>query len=972
MPDGNVPSSGRRVSDHHQPLDRIQALFEEAYKVAAYVKMRTSEALEANRSVEHELGAMDQPFSSFSTDPDPSLKRMREATERFRKTNEELQQISDGILDAKRLRVRIKSLPEAEQQEAISRLQTQLAQIKEKNETLEAQTAEYKEIGRYFKSLRAELGDSYSGHQKLGELVDSADLAAARAEGVKAPLNRIPEIESGIMKAANPSSETSIDASNNTKEAGSPYSPSATEQRINDRRSQTRDPLVQPPRAATRTEGAEEAPAVVASSHEELAFPLQSALEEVARKSPDEANKETATAPEKPIGEPTAVTKETIDKPPLRETNIPAVATEAASASTQEQAQDKETKRPLRDLDSAAIASAIQETLKAETQQERETSKDTSTAASGSPLESTVSRSEQQTINEARAELKGKYAERKRDAEILTLYGERMSTRSWEYLQTHDATRYGQLQIAQASIPNLTIDASIFLTTEERQAVHLAATVDVRASHPEVTDERLSSLLLSQAQSLLRVEQAGVAAGMAATLAIAGVLAGTQAAQVATAGATSAVFAALYQQIGQTQAALAQEEQHSADRAQIIKIQASAPSAASGTGGGGTGTTSAGRGGQTTLQSQQRQGLDTRRGLQAALHAQIQQAMAGSALGEALAQAGALSSAQAQAANGLLAFILPTNLRPTADAGRMNGSDGRDILRSGDAKEATENTTDASDRSDYEAGLAAKLAAQQLQDRRFQGSSQTKGSTGGSIPSSALLGNDGNPLLDANRTRPLSPQEIFTRKQAAMRKRTDDFAGIGQEASGYEAAFGEAGAALPNAGADVIEVQDGDLIPVGGTVDGEPTTESLEEARVQELLQRQQQERAAQSKESKLDQLKKLQNLKNNPLANQAKGQALKLLGTPLGLVAILVVAFVVIIWLNIRLFFSDEESSWRKPLGTWGMVGTLALDLFAVINVLFSFILLVILCIIPFIPGLLAAGGIFATLQAAFRLFGG
>lgn len=994
MPDGNAPSSLPRpdlsglLDDVGRSLGRLQAHAETFTRAADAIVEGFDEA---NEMVNVGPGFRADMLQA-QEETRPFATKGREIAERAEAALRRLRQEAEGLEDRS----------SAEQRELLAGLRTELATINEESAALQAAekhfelvAADLNQRGEKLSRMNQAVGERF---QELSQIATQAALESAEGRGYASHLSdATPELETAeaafAAEAGDHPEVDAMEAESNTKPRRDPApEPTATgakpseAQQVDEQRGRLRNTLARQRRevaeaaAATATTESATEPANV---HDELAAPLQGALEAATKKSRGGAEKEVVSEPEKRAGELAEATKETVAKRPIVDASIPVPTPETENTPSSDQEQNTERKRQTRDLDSAAIVSAIQETMRAETApepvQERTEGRNASTSTPGRPLEPTIFPTEQQDINEARAELKGKYAERKRDAEILTVYGERMSTRSWEYLQGHDQMRYGQLQAAQASVPNLQIDGSIFLSPEERQGVHLSAVVDLRASFPDVTDERLSALLLLQSLQVLQAQQK--ADQSAAALAIAGIMAGTQALQAtATAQATPAVFAALANQISATRDALAKEEQHAAERAQTVRMpQMMAPA----TGGGGTTVGSVPRQDtRTNLQAQQRQGLDNRRALQAALHAQVQQLAAGNALGSALAQNAAPSAGQAQAANGLLAFILPMNLRPATSGERM-GAEGRDLLRADASernKDASDSTKAAADRSAYEAGLAAKLAAQQMQDRRFDQISQSPvgsgGSVGGGSGGSSLIGNDGNPLLDGNRLRPLSPQEIFARKQAAMREQAKGLSGEGLVAGGFEAAFGD-GDTLPNAGAETIEVEAGDLISGDATETADAqTTEEAEAARVQELLQRQQQDRAAQDKadgpSSKLDQAKKLQELSSSPAGTQAKAQALKLLGTPLGVVAILALVLILIIWLNIRLFFSDEESSWRKPLGTWGKMGTIVLDFFIVINAAFSLTLLVIICILPFLPALLALGGIFATLQAAIRLFGG
>ncbi len=1023
MPDGNAPSLAAR-KDPPNLLYALRRDLEEMHWRTEGVYRISFKLAEGFEELNHDV-RIGAKFSSFTEES------AEDARQRGRQAKEVMERVEEMIYDLDKADRAHGDTPTVEQQlETVAAFEERFKSLQAEEQVARAQAAHLREevlpslwrrteraweidkgFGERMEELSALTGRSVTQYEECADYAQSVirygdpkGEAAAFFLGIEMPESgakagktkaATPEPQPGTAETAAVAAEVPTAATAETEDERDAVQ--TTQENL--RRKATAGTMATEQTETIHLNEATEPPKVADGS---VTDALQEASEKNQRK-----EKNTAAEPERTLGEPATETKGQISKPARTERPD---QPEAPIQDTGAEPERPSSGPAAREINSAAIASAIQTTLApqpepaigaqadqggpqtvsaseevairdalAELKEKNAKRKGVEKAAgpaeapfdlvtdlpNAEGIPRPISRTERASINEARAELKEKYAERKRNADIVTLYGERMSARGWEYLQAHDPARYRQLQATQATVQNLTIDATVFLQPEERQAVHLAAIVDVRTTFPDLTDALLSTLLLRHSLALL--EQQETTDKQAALAAVAAVLAGG-AAQAAGAAAAPAVFAALTKQISATREALAHEEKRAEERAGALRTQAQATPS-----GGGGSVVQAGTAptpNVADLQAQQRQGLDARRALQAALHAQVQQLAAGNALGNALAQQEGLTGAQAEAANGLLAFILPANLRAAAGGEQVSAATGRNLLTGGNQTEAQrrEETIDPADRAAYENDLAAKLAARQMQDRRFQDVSQASvGAGGGSggTSSSALIGNDGNPLLEGKRLRPLSPQEVFAQKQAAMRKRAEAFTGTGATAGGFEAAFGSE-EALPNAGAGVIELQDGDLIPVEDGTEG--VAEAEEEARLQALLERQQADRLRSDNASRLDDLRKTKDLLNSPAGKQALTKAAPLLSNP---IAWVIALLLLIVWLNVRLFFPNEESALRKPLGTWGKLGTIAFDLLAVINVAVSFVLLVVICILPFLPVLLALGGIFATLQGNLRLFG-
>ena len=82
------------------------------------------------------------------------------------------------------------------------------------------------------------------------------------------------------------------------------------------------------------------------------------------------------------------------------------------------------------------------------------------------------------------------------------------------------------------------------------------------------------------------------------------------------------------------------------------------------------------------------------------------------------------------------------------------------------------------------------------------------------------------------------------------------------------------------------------------------------------------------------------------------------------GVVLAAVLVVVLIIWLNIRLFFPNPESSWRKPLGAFGKIGTVVMDFLVFTFALTQFLMVVATLLIPLAIVALPGAIIAATLM--------
>ncbi|MBP7005594.1 hypothetical protein KBB27_00510 [Patescibacteria group bacterium] len=612
-----------------------------------------------------------------------------------------------------------------------------------------------------------------------------------------------------------------------------------------------------------------------------------------------------------------------------------------AKSATEEKPLEPETKTPPPpEPNSAAIASAIQNTL----------GPIPPNNASG-----TVTTQEQKTISETRAELKEQYAVRQHETEILKLYSERMRTRSMEYLQTHDPVRYTQVQETQTQVgTTTTIDATVFLQTSELQTVHLLALTDVRATFSDATDELMSQILLAQATSQMALP--GTVAQGAQTLgaATAGALASTG---IAVSGLASAILT----KADQTRQALQREEENLAARASQLRAASSSTVTAN-----APGRTSPAN--LDTLRNQQQAGATARRGLQAGLHSQMQSAQTANQLSNALGKHGsdAPTAVQQQAMVGVLDLLegraglprRPSSSGSTQPSSRGTAGTSQSIGKTADSSSRDQGVTssDAS-RAAHEADLASRLQAGKLRDRRMAEIEQTEvGSSRIGGGGQGLLGNSSDQILQTQGSRrPISQREVFAEKQRAMSSRSQSFLGVGAVAGGFEAAFDES--SVDDRG-NRIEVEDGDLLPLE---DEEAQHAAMEEQRVAEFQAEQQRARQSndntQKKQNALDTIQKGKNLLNNKTVAQNS----KLLLNPYVLAAVVIILF---FWLNIRLFFSNEESSWRKPLGGWGKIGTVAFDLALVLSFLITFLLMISTILLPLLPALLAIGGVSATIS--------
>lgn len=616
--------------------------------------------------------------------------------------------------------------------------------------------------------------------------------------------------------------------------------------------------------------------------------------------------------------------------------------------------------------DSAAIASAIQDTLGRIPSEEK--TMDASIETSGRKTPRTTTSEKQKTISETRSELRKTHAVQQHETEILKLYGERMRTRSLEYLQTHDSARYTQIQQAQARLgTTTTIDATVFLQTSELQAVHLLALTDVRATFSDATDELLSRLLLAQAAQ--QIATAGIAsqgaqilAGQAATATLGAATMGTLAATgLATAGLASAILT----KADQTRQALQQEEENLGKRASQLRAASRSTTTANTDARAGTPNLA-------TLRAEQQAGSNTRRHLQADLHRQMQSATMANGLNDIVTTRGpgATSASQQEAAAGVLDLLSERVGEPRPGTFSRSGggssfgkkesfssSEGARKTASGSTrKEAADASTSDASRAAHEASLASRLQAGKLRDQRIAeieqtevGSSRSMGGSSSGGTSDQLISSQGT------RRRPASSTEVFAQKQQAMTARSQAFLGVGATAGGFEAAFGDASVDDRD---QVIEVQDDDLLPLEEAASEQAVTEEQRAAEFQAEQQRDRQSNQnAQNKQSALDTLQKGKNL----LDKKTIAQNSKFLLNPYVIAGIVVVLF---FWLNIRLFFSNEESSWRQPLSGWGKIGTVVFDLALILSFLISFLLMASTVLLPLLPALLAIGGVSATIS--------
>lgn len=616
--------------------------------------------------------------------------------------------------------------------------------------------------------------------------------------------------------------------------------------------------------------------------------------------------------------------------------------------------------------DSAAIASAIQDTL-GRIPSQGETM-DASIETSGRKTPRVTTPQKQKTISETRSELRKTHAVQQHETEILKLYGERMRTRSLEYLQTHDSARYTQIQQAQAQLgTTTTIDATVFLQTSELQAVHLLALTDVRATFSDATDEFLSRLLLAQAAQ--QIATAGIASQgaqiLAGQAAAATLGAATMGALAATGMATAGLASAILTKADQTRQALQQEEENLGKRASQLRA-ASRSTATANT------DARAGTPNLATLRAEQQAGSNTRRHLQADLHRQMQSATMANGLNDIATTRGpgATSTSQQEAAAGVLDLLSERVGEPRPGTFSRSGggssfgkkessssSEGaRKTASGGTRKEAADASTSDASRAAHEANLASRLQAGKLRDQRIAeieqtevGSSRSMGGSSSGGTSDQLISSQGT------RRRPASSTEVFAQKQQAMTARSQAFLGVGATAGGFEAAFADASVDDRD---QVIEVQDDDLLPLEEAASEQAATEEQRAAEFQAEQQRDRQSNQnAQNKQSALDTLQKGKNL----LDKKTIAQNSKFLLNPYVIAGIVVVLF---FWLNIRLFFSNEESSWRQPLSGWGKIGTVVFDLALILSFLISFLLMASTVLLPLLPALLAIGGVSATIS--------
>lgn len=578
-------------------------------------------------------------------------------------------------------------------------------------------------------------------------------------------------------------------------------------------------------------------------------------------------------------------------------------------------------------------------------------------------------------IEQARSELRVQRAAQSQNDRVYEVYQERMRTKSLEWLEGHDPVRFQQYQTLQAQSGTVTVDPVSFLNNAEQRSIQLEVLVDVRAEFPDVTDEALSLIMLTKSVALLQAADALDAAATVAT-GVAFLTAGqTVAAAAQTAAALAPMAAGALNTLRDTQRQLLDERKQDDDRAQqIVQVStqlatAPTPQAASET-----------RTQLETLQKQQRGAPARQRALQVALQGQL------AALGSLKDVASRLAADPTDVASTDAAVMLVhqlensgfkavkdarrtttatpdpradgSNPEPTADGALAPAVSAIGSARPTDIQDAdTAAARDAHTASTLSRLQAGKLRARpdlQLANKgtRAAGSAGGPTSTAGSVPLLALP------------TKAKTDRERFAAEGELANQRVAQFGGVGLAAAGgYESMFSDGGETDQEEGA----VQRDRSIEDGADGPSEEDPADLEARRAADLMEQQQAARAQSpgGGQSALDVAKKINDI---PGGKQAVGNAAKAaVANPVGLV---VLVLVLVVWLNARLLFPKEGSFFRKPLGTFGIMGVIAFDFLFVFLLMFSLLITIISAIIPFLPILLPLGGAFAILQAAFHIF--
>lgn len=605
----------------------------------------------------------------------------------------------------------------------------------------------------------------------------------------------------------------------------------------------------------------------------------------------------------------------------------------------------------------------------------------TQTAAT-EPLQSSVAAAVDATIAEARTELKAKYAARLHEQEVVKLYQERIRERSWAYLQTQSPAQFQHLQSMQVQL-NIEIDPSVTFAQQALETVHLQAVQDIRLRFPEVTDALLSTLLLNQAKAQL-AGSAALQAGMSATAlqhavegaAIAGAAigAGAIAASVTGAGLLTA-FAKQQEATDRLAQELAHEEQQSIQRAAAVKTIATSPDQ-------GTPILSERSPDGEQLRLAQRASVGKRRGLQAKLNVGLRQLQAwNSAIAAGTSGTGTSLTPEAL---GALAVVSPNMFRvASAPASpivvQSPANDTSDLLEFDEttqrmrqtrdrlSRQQEETTQDSLSTTQHEHAKAAHLQSLKARAKTAPLSVNQLSNHSASPTTTTPVDTSDQPPLFALSTAPKTREEAFARRQSLMNRERDQFLGLGSEGGGYEVVFGLTGSAQAS---DATEDSDdlADEASADQSLDGDEQNLIDEQARQAEFL-RQQQLAAQQREQEEGEQRQSLVNGQNAQRLQQAakllRGAGTATVGTVLA--AALVV--VLIIWLNIRLFFPDPDSSWRKPLGPFGKIGTVGLDFLLFTLSILQFLVWIAILLLPLIIIVLPGAIIAATLIRAIGL---
>ena len=560
------------------------------------------------------------------------------------------------------------------------------------------------------------------------------------------------------------------------------------------------------------------------------------------------------------------------------------------------------------------------------------------------------------SIAQTRSVLRETFAEKKQDKLYLETYNERTRAYAVEYLQTHAPEMFTRYQALQQTT-TVDIDPSIFLTKPQRAEIEVRIVADLKAAHPEITEAKIASLVLAQADLLLT----GIAAnenGKAATLITLANLTGQAGIKVGSVTTHTAPMAVgLLNEALDTRNRLQNEEQQIVARTQTIKqLIQNAPSDPTG------------KYALASAQGEQQRAFSRRRDLQSALHAQVagftalqaatfddQKKIDGVRQTEpAILIAGFLMQVGHQPA----AFVQPAANDTSAPVSKNVIAQAPTISSADQARETAYNT----DKETHENTIASRLASNQLRDRHLEQTAKSAG--GGSSPSQGNFGADETPLL-AIAVKPKTKNEQFAQVQREMVVRATMLSGNGSPESGFENAFSDAPSGTtyqesPYEDAPYIDEEDIEM----------EDPEALDQERQAEFQKQQHAARAEEAQQQSMQQkAENVQNLAKSPQGQKALASVAKLAANPATIILLIIV---VAIWLNIRLIASKEGSMLRKPLTALGKLGTIVLDIALMLILMMMLAFIVIDVIIFFLPILLPLGGVFAILQGAIHLFGG